>query len=162
MKKLKTSRKGRRFIKRHEGLRLTPYKVGPFEKYWTIGYGHYGPDVKPGMVITQHTASRMLTSDLHKDYEPYVRRALPPGAKQCEFDALVSFAYNLGVGAVIDPDLSTLAKRLASSEGKTYPGRCRIYRDELPRWNKGGGQVLPGLTERRKDEVRLATKGRYR
>lgn len=157
-----TSFKGRKFIQNHEGLRLCPYKVGEFERYWTIGYGHYGPDVKPGVCITQKQASRLLKDDLGQ-FEEAVRDALQHSnnVHQEEFDALVPISYNLGPGVLLDPDYSTLARRLASKESRSYSGRCRIYRDEFPKWVKGGGQTLPGLVQRRKDEKRLACRGRY-
>jgi GH24 family phage-related lysozyme (muramidase) len=81
--------------------------------------------------------------------------------RQRELDALSSFAYNLGVGAVNDPDFSTLARRLMSSEGRTFEARKKIYRQEIPKWVKAGGVTLPGLVRRREAEVRLATRGKY-
>jgi len=159
---MKTSAKGQEFIRRHEGLRLTPYKVpGAGEKYWTVGYGHYGPDVKAGVPITQAQANALLKKDLGQ-FEETVRKVLPSNATQEEFDALVSFAYNLGPAVLTDHNLSTIARRLDANEAKTQKGRKDIYEDELPKWVKAGGNTLPGLVQRRKDEVRLATKGRYK
>lgn len=158
----KVTAKGRKFIERHEGLRLCPYKAHSSEQHWTIGYGHYGSDVKPGVCITSQRASQLLREDLGR-FEEAVSDALEHcrNVKRHEFDALVSGAFNLGEGYVLDPGHSTLAKRLASTESKSYAGRCRIYKDEFPKWVKAGGQTLPGLEQRRKDEVRLACRGRY-
>ena len=68
---MKTSTAGINLIKKFEGCRLNAYKPVPTEKHWTIGYGHYGPDVTPGMVITQAQAEIMLGIDLQK-YEQAV------------------------------------------------------------------------------------------
>ncbi|RPH37021.1 MAG: lysozyme [Chloroflexi bacterium] len=163
-KPYKTSVRGRKFLKQHEGLRLCPYKVpGANERYWTIGYGHYGADVKPGVCITEKRAGELLKGDLEKSYEPAVRKVLKEheGIHQCEIDALVSIAYNLGPGIVSDPGFSTLAKRLGSSEAKTYKKRKTIYRQEFPKWVYAGGVKFEGLVNRRKDEVALATEGKY-
>ena len=65
---MKTSSKGIDFIKSFETLRLKAYKAVKSEKYYTIGYGHYGPDVEPGMEITENEAERMLAEDL-ADFE---------------------------------------------------------------------------------------------
>ena len=160
----KTSVRGRKFLKQHEGLRLCPYKVpGANEKYWTIGYGHYGADVKPGVCITEKRAGELLKGDLEKTYDPPVRKVLKDcdDVHQCEIDALVSIAYNLGPGIVSDSGFSTLARRLASAESKTYKKRKTIYRQEFPKWVLAGGVVFPGLVNRRKDEIRLATEGKY-
>jgi GH24 family phage-related lysozyme (muramidase) len=166
---MKTSDKGRKFIQDHEGLRLVPYKVGSFEEYWTVGYGHYGPDVRPGVKITQKQAEQLLRKDFEK-FEDAVGKVMPPvkkkgkdpkGTRQHEFDALVSLAFNLGPGVVSDPSFSTLARRLKTKEAETYEKRKDIYEDEFKKWVKAGGQTLPGLVTRREDETRLATKGRY-
>ena len=160
---MKFSAKGRKFIEVHEGLRLAAYKAHSSETFWTIGYGHYGPDVKPGMKITQQQATEFLRGDLREGTMPAVRRALEGcnNVKQWEVDALASLGYNLGPGVLIDPKYSTLARRLRTKEARSYAGRCRIYRDEFKKWVKAGGETLPGLVERRKDETRLACRGRY-
>ena len=160
---MKTSRKGRRFVERHEGLRLCPYKADPSERYFTIGYGHFGSDVKPGVCITSTRASQLLKADLER-FEHAVRRTLRNSANvtQQEFDALVSFSFNLGEAVILDEDFSTLARRIRTNEGRTRDGRKKIYRDELPKWVKAGGRILPGLVLRRADEVKLACTGAYR
>jgi lysozyme len=161
---VKTSAKGRSFIEAHEGLRLRAYKPVAAEQYWSCCYGHYGPDVKPGVTYTLTQCRLFLKGDLESSEEA-VATALAHFAenvKQQEIDALVSGVYNMGPRWVLDPSYSTLAKRLASPEAKTFTGRCRIYRDEFKRWVKGAnGETLPGLVQRREDEKRLACRGNY-
>lgn len=94
------SEKGLDFIKSFEGCRLSAYKAFYTEKYFTIGWGHYGPDVRMGMTWTQEQADNMLREDI-KIYENAVRAY--DGIyhwTQSEFDALTSFAYNLGCGSI--------------------------------------------------------------
>jgi GH24 family phage-related lysozyme (muramidase) len=156
------SAKGRRFVEEHEGLRLRPYKAHPSETYWTVGYGHYGPDVRPGRTYTLTECRAFLRGDL-KEVVLAVQEALMGNRniKQQEIDALASLGYNLGSGVLTDFNFSTLAARLMSSEGRYFNARCRIYRMEFPKWVKAGNVVLPGLVERRADEVRLACRGIY-
>ena len=92
-----TSQNGIELIKSFEGCRLTAYKAVSTEQYYTIGYGHYGSDVYAGMTITQSQAEDMLKNDLKK-YEGYVNTFLNNNGidvNQNQFDALVSFTYNL-------------------------------------------------------------------
>lgn len=139
---MKTSTAGINLIKQFEGCRLTAYKPVPTEKYWTIGYGHYGPDVTPGMVITQAQAEIMLGIDLVKYEQAVDHYAIFP-LSQNQFDALVSFAYNCGVG-----NLQKLLK------GRTAPQVA----EAMLKYNKAGGKVLTGLTRRRKAEYDLFCK----
>jgi lysozyme len=160
--KVNTSAKGRRFVQEHEGLRQRAYKLEG-ERYWTVGYGHYGPDVKPGVTYSITQCRAWLREDLGESEEA-VKKALSHYAenvRQQEIDALVSGTFNMGPGWVLDPSYSTLARRLASKEAKTFTGRCRIYRDEFPKWVYGEAGRLDGLVERRKDEKRLACRGVY-
>ena len=95
---MKISQEGIDLIKSFEGLRLKAYKALPTEKYFTIGYGHYGEDVKEGMTITQKQAEDLLKKDLER-YERYVDKyAGNLALNQHERDALVSFCYNCGAG----------------------------------------------------------------
>ena len=86
---------GKKFIEEAEGLRLKAYQdsVG----VWTIGYGHTD-GVKAGQVITQARAEELLSNDLER-FEAAVR-AIAPKTTQGQFDAFVSFAFNLGEGAL--------------------------------------------------------------
>lgn len=137
-----TSKSGINFITKFEGLRLTAYKAVPSEKFWTIGYGHYGSDVKQGMTITKAQAEDYLRKDLIK-YESAVNR-LGLVLNQNQFDALVSFTYNCGQ--------ANLHKLVQSRT-------LRQIADAMLLYNKAGGKVLKGLTNRRKAERELFLKG---
>lgn len=134
-------------IKTFEGLRTISYKAVPTEKYFSIGYGHYGPDVKENDVITKDGAEELLKKDL-KSFEEEVTAMLDfreVAVNQCQFDALVCFAFNLGAKAL---DTSTLLKKLTI-------GDVEGAANEFLKWNKAGGKVLKGLTLRREAERRL-------
>lgn len=133
-----TSKAGIALIKRYEGCRLQAYKPIPAEHYYTIGYGHYGPDVAPNMVISQAEAEAILVNDLKK-YEQAVN-STGLTLNQSAFDALVSFAYNCGVG--------NLKKLVANRTPEQIADAMLLY-------NKGSGKVLPGLTKRRQEERAL-------
>jgi GH24 family phage-related lysozyme (muramidase) len=143
---MQTSDKGISLIKQFEGCKLTAYQdsVG----VWTIGYGWTQPvDGKPiraGMTIKQETAERLLKTGL-VSYESDVSRLVKVGLTQGQFDALVSFTYNLGARSL---STSTLLRKL---NGGDYAGAA----DEFLRWNKAGGNVLNGLTRRREAERAL-------
>ncbi|EPK0224205.1 MULTISPECIES: lysozyme [Enterobacter] len=143
---MQTSEKGIALIKQFEGCKLTAYRdsVG----VWTIGYGWTQPvDGKPiraGMTIKQETAERLLKTGL-VSYESDVSRLVKVGLTQGQFDALVSFTYNLGSRSL---STSTLLRKLNAGD---YAGAA----DEFLRWNKAGGKVLNGLTRRREAERAL-------
>lgn len=143
---MQTSDKGIALIKEFEGCKLTAYQdsVG----VCTIGYGWTQPvDGKPvriGMTINQETAERLLKTGL-VSYESDVSRLVKVGMTQGQFDALVSFTYNLGARAL---STSTLLRKLNAGD---YAGAA----DEFLRWNKAGGKVLNGLTRRREAERAL-------
>ncbi|BBK16947.1 MULTISPECIES: lysozyme [Enterobacteriaceae] len=143
---MQTSEKGIALIKEFEGCKLTAYRdsVG----VWTIGYGWTQPvDGKPiraGMTIKQETAERLLKTGL-VSYESDVSRLVKVGLTQGQFDALVSFTYNLGARSL---STSTLLRKLNAGD---YAGAA----DEFLRWNKAGGKVLNGLTRRREAERAL-------
>jgi len=143
---MQTSEKGIALIKEFEGCKLTAYQdsVG----VWTIGYGWTQPvDGKPiraGMTIKQETAERLLKTGF-VSYESDVSRLVKVGLTQGQFDALVSFTYNLGARSL---STSTLLRKLNAGD---YAGAA----DEFLRWNKAGGKVLNGLTRRREAERAL-------
>ncbi len=143
---MQTSDKGIALIKEFEGCKLTAYQdsVG----VWTIGYGWTQPvDGKPiraGMTINQETAERLLKTGL-VSYESDVSRLVKVGLSQGQFDALVSFTYNIGARSL---STSTLLRKLNAGD---YAGAA----DEFLRWNKAGGKVLNGLTRRREAERAL-------
>ena len=148
---MKTSSTMRELIREFEGCRLVAYQdpVG----IYTIGCGHCGvvgnDPVGPGMRITQQQADELLAMDLER-FETSVER-LCPGCSQQQFDALVSFAFNVGSGALQN---STLRKHHTA-------GNHAAAANEFHRWNKAGGKVLAGLTRRRAAESRVYAQGDY-
>ena len=135
---MKTSQKGINLIKKFEGLRLEAYKCDPSEKLYTIGYGHYG--VAANLIITQEHAEALLVNDLRK-YEIKVNKYLSTyHFNQNQFDALVSFAYNIGS---ID--------QLTANGTRTLS----VISTKMLSYNKCGGKPLAGLTKRRKAEQKL-------
>lgn len=135
---MKTSDTGINLIKSFEGLRLKAYKAVPTEKYYTVGYGHYGVDVKPDMVISREYAEALLRLDLDK-FERAVN-SYERNWNQNQFDALVSFAFNCGV---------TNLKRLVTNRTNAQIAQKIIL------YNKAGGKVLKGLVRRRAAEQEL-------
>ena len=143
---MKTSDRGINLIKKFEGLRLIAYKPVGSEKYYTIGYGHYGSDIMKGQKITEKQAEEFLRKDLQY-FENEVTKSLKGKVMlQHKFDALVSFTYNVGVGNF---NRSTLLKKVQDN-----PADITI-RQEFEKWNKAGGKVLFGLKRRRKAEADL-------
>lgn len=146
---MQTSDEGIALIKCYEGCRLTAYPdPGTGGAPWTIGYGWTlpvdGKPVRPGMTIDQTTADRLLKTGL-VSYENDVLKIVKVKLTQGQFDALVSFAYNIGSRALSN---STLLKKLNS-------GDIKGAADEFLRWNKAGGKALNGLTRRREAERAL-------
>jgi lysozyme len=139
---MKTSQRGIDLLKLHEGLRLAAYKCPA--GVLTIGYGHTGADVTPGKTITQAEAEQLLRADVA--WAEAAVGAELPSINQNQFDALVSFTYNVGAGAFKGSTLLRKAKINASDPA---------IRAEFAKWQKGGGQVLPGLVKRRAAEADL-------
>lgn len=138
---MKTSEKGINLIKKFEGCKLTAYKCPA--GIWTIGYGHTR-NVHKGEVITQQQADELLKQDLLV-YEEGIN-VMKLNINQNQFDSLVSFAFNLGLGAL---QKSTLLKRI-----KVNPNDPKI-KDEFLRWSYAGGKQLKGLLLRRQAECDL-------
>jgi lysozyme len=128
-------------IKSFEGLELKAYLCPA--KVWTIGYGSTGPHVKPGMVITEAEAERLLREDLER-FEACVAKAAP-GASDNEFAAMVSLAFNIGEDGFRKS--TVLRKHLAGD----HLGAASAF----AMWVKGGGRTLPGLVRRRAAEAQL-------
>lgn len=130
-------------IKNFEGCRLKAYKPVATEKYWTIGWGHYGPDVQEGQTITQAEADAMLVVDCQRFADAVDNPANCPLTAQLnanQRDALISFTFNCGTGC-----LRTLCR------GRSLPQIC----EAMIRYNLSGGKPLAGLTRRRKAEQTL-------
>lgn len=142
--KMKTSQKGIDLIKAYEGFRSQAYRAFYTEKYLTIGYGHYGPDVKMGMKITKAEGEELLKKDLVR-FEAHVNKYdYIYDFNQSEYDSLVSFAYNIGN---ID-QLTNCGKR----SRKEIAEKMLLY-------VKSGGITLQGLVRRRKEEHDLFVSG---
>lgn len=151
------SEKGVRFIASFEGF---PNGGKPYNDpvgYCTVGYGHLiayrrctQGDLKTWGQLTRGQAERLLRDDLQV-YVDGVKRAVKVPLTQPRLDALVSFSYNVGLGALSS---STLLRRLNAKDYNAVPA-------ELAKWTKGGGVDLPGLVRRRKAEGELWRSGRY-
>lgn len=144
---MKTSDKGVALIKQFEGFSAKPYLCPAGVP--TIGYGAtYYPDGKKVTLrdkpVTEADATAMLRSVLVQ-YENGVSRYVQVPITQGQFDALVSFAYNLGLAALKGSTLLRLVNE------RNYVGAAA----QFSRWNKAGGKVLPGLTRRREAERKL-------
>lgn len=131
-------------IKHFEGCRLEAYPdPGTGGVPWTIGYGST-EGVRPGMVITQDEANLRLQNDV-RGFADKVNGMVVTELQQCQFDALVSFAFNLGAGNLRN---STLLKLVNADKFKEAA-------EEFPRWVRAAGKILPGLVKRREAERKL-------
>lgn len=152
---MKVSDRGVAFIAAHEGVVLRAYPdPGSGGEPWTIGVGHTSragpPDVKPGMKIARTQAFDILARDL-ATFERAVEGAVTVALKQREFDALVSFAFNVGAGNLRS---STLLRKLNAGDRTGAAA-------EFARWNRASGRVMAGLTRRRAEEAELFLHGDY-
>lgn len=134
--------KGLELIKSFEGCRLTAYKCPA--GVWTIGYGRTN-GVYEGMTITQEQADNMLREDVKYYSDAVDRYNSRFNFTQAEFDSLTSFTYNCGVG-------SLQAVMSCCNTKQEIAEECKLY-------NKGAGQVLPGLVRRREEEYKLFMSG---
>lgn len=137
----KISPDGLELIKRHEGLRLKAYRCPA--GVWTIGHGHT-KGVKRGMQIAEVHADQFLREDVIIA-ERAVNQLVSVPLSQGQFDALVSFVFNLGANAF---SRSTLLKKLNE-------GDCYLAAEEFERWVYASGRKLAGLVARREDEKEL-------
>ena len=138
---MKISIEGLSLIKKFEGLELEAYKCAA--GVWTIGYGHI-KDVKEGDEISKAEADEMLVHEI-EEYENYVNTAVNVPLSQNQFDAIVSWVFNLGNGNL---QASTMLKVINSGDHAGVPA-------QIKRWNKAGGKVLEGLIRRREAEALL-------
>lgn len=128
-------------LKAFEGLRLVAYKPTKAERWWTIGYGHSADDVRAGMRITEEKAEELLKRDLFF-VEKFIN-GIPKIKTQGQFDALVSFTYNVGVGKL---KRSTLLKKIM------HDAPTAEIQREFMKWVYSGGKKLDGLVKRRRWE----------
>lgn len=130
-------------LKEFEGLRLEAYKCAGGK--WTIGYGHT-KGVREGQRIDERTASRLLEEDVEYFESFLAKEPYAEDITQGQWDALVDFLFNLGVGNYLS---STLRKRILEDvDHNDIPNQFR-------RWNKAGGKVLMGLVKRREWEAQM-------
>lgn len=140
---MKINEEGINLIKYYEKCKLEAYKALPTEKYYTIGWGHYGEDVLPGMKLTQEQADELFRKDLEK-FEKYVTSNTKKLIlNENQFSALVSFTYNCGAGNL---------KKLV--EGRNL----EQIADKMLDFNHANGKVHSGLTKRRQKERELFLK----
>ena len=139
---MKTGENGIELIKQFEGCKLTAYLCPA--KVLTIGYGHTH-NVKKGQIITQLEADNLLKEDL-TTFEKGITTLVRSNINQNQFDALVSFAFNLGLANFKS---STLLKKVNANPNDT------TIKNEFSKWNKGGGKILAGLIKRRESEAEL-------
>jgi len=140
---MQISQEGLSLIKKFEGCKLESYKCAA--GVWTIGYGStHG--ITEGMSISQERADMLLLEDVEK-FEQAVNDLVEVSLEQNQFDALVSWTFNLGPANLKN---STLLKVLNSShvDWNDVP-------EQIKRWNKAGGKVLEGLVRRREAEALL-------
>ena len=132
---------GLALIKKFEGCELEAYQCSA--GVWTIGYGHT-KGVEAGDEISKEQAEEMLVEELH-EYESYVNDFVTAPLSQNQYDAMVSWVYNLGPANL---KASTMLKVLNAGEYEEVPA-------QMKRWNKAGGKVLEGLIRRREAESLL-------
>lgn len=145
---MKISQQGIDLIRRFEGCKLKPYLCPA--GYWTVGYGHVignGKTKPEKQLYTQEEVNELLRTDLVR-FEQGVLRYCPVHLTQFEFDSLVSFSFNLGLGVL---QRSTLRRKILRQDKQAAARNILKY-------NKAGGQVLKGLTRRREAEYRMFTK----
>lgn len=142
---MKISDNGLNLIKQFEGCRLKAYKCPA--GVWTIGYGHTGADVKEYTIISQTQADKFLAQDvlIHANN---VSKLVRVPLTQNQFDALVSFEYNVGYGNFLK---STLLKKINASD---YTGAA----NEFEKWTYSNKKKLNGLLKRRMKEKELYLK----
>tara|TARA_R100000664_G_scaffold19652_1_gene28783 strand:+ start:1241 stop:1684 length:444 start_codon:yes stop_codon:yes gene_type:complete len=135
------SEEGLSLIKKFEGCELKAYRCAA--NVLTIGYGTT-KGVTEDMEITKEEAESILKEEMH-EYEGYINDMVKVPLKQNQFDAMVSWVFNLGSTNLSS---STLLKKLNNSEYDEVPS-------QIKRWNKAGGKVLDGLIRRREAEALL-------
>jgi lysozyme len=155
---MKVSARCMEMIKHHEGVRFKPYRCPA--RLWTVGVGHVlYPDqgrlpldqrdafplkAEDNRVFSGAEVDGILSADLRR-FEVGVAKLFSVGLTQGQNDALVSFAFNLGLGGV---QRSTLRQ-------KVLRGEIEAAADEFLKFTRGGGKILPGLVKRRNDERAL-------
>lgn len=140
---MRISEAGVDLIKSFEGCKLKSYKCPA--GIWTIGYGHTGSGVTSGLSIDEQEAESLLYDDLVKFEDGVNKLTQELDITQGMFDALVCFAYNVGLDALARSTLLKLLKQNKVLEAS----------EQFKRWNKANGKELAGLTRRRNAEAEL-------
>lgn len=145
---MRISEKGLNLIKKYEGFSSRPYMCPA--NIPTIGYGstYYPNGTKVKLSddsISEDEATQILEYIAQKDFGSAVNKFVIVELTQNQFDALVSFAYNIGRTAFENSTLLKLLNR----------GEYEAAAEQFEKWNKSGGKVLSGLTKRRFDEQKL-------
>ena len=141
MQNMEISQEGLSLIKKFEGCKLESYRCSA--GVWTIGYGSTS-GISEGMEISQQRAEALLLEDVAV-FEEAVNKAVKVPLEQHEFDALVSWTFNLGPSNL---NSSTMLKVLNENKKNEVPAQMR-------RWNKANGETLQGLIRRREAESLL-------
>lgn len=151
---MRASSRAIEMIKYFEGCKLKAYKPVPTERFYTIGYGHYGADVKKNQLITKGQAEALLEEDIQRFEILLNGLMIKEGVKlsQPQYDALIDFCFNLGFGSL---EASTLWRLLRDGED------VEKVANQFLRWNKAGGKVLKQLTSRREAERTLFLSSAY-
>lgn len=132
------SNNGLKFTAAWEQFRGTAYRATPAEKYLTIGYGHYGSDVKEGQKITEGQALILLNRDMAAAVKA-VDAVAHPSLTQAQFDAVVDLVFNAGAGVIA----STTGTGIALREGNTI-----LLRAKLALFINQNGKPVLGLRRR--------------
>ncbi len=140
--KYQYSENGLAMTKSFEGLRLTAYQ--DVAGVWTVGYGHTGPGVHEGLTITEAEAEVYLRLDMMRAVV-FVNHRVTVPITQNQFDALVDFCFNVGVGAF----------QKSSLLGYVNQGEFAAAAVQFSLWNRADGEVLKGLVRRRAAEAKL-------
>ena len=150
---MELSENGLKIIKNFEGLRLTAYRDAA--GVWTIGYGstryHDGKQVRPGDKLADEIQADALFRNMLGQYESAVNQSVKAPINQNQFDALVSFSYNEGTGAL---ETSTLLVKLNEKNYAEAAAHFLAW-DEITDPKSGKKVVLETLVQRRKEESKL-------
>lgn len=141
---MRMSENGKRILKNFEGLKLCAYRCT--SGIWTIGYGHTGITVKSGDIITEAAANEFFEQDI-KFFENAVNTLVTVKLNQNQFDALVSFCFNVGIGK--EGFAGSTMRRLLNR------GEYTKAANQFLRWVYSGGKISEGLRRRRIKEREL-------
>lgn len=140
---MKLNQAGIDIIKHYEGCKLESYP--DLTGRWTIGWGTTGPDIVYGLTWTQEDCDKILRADLDHLEIRLSKIITNSAVNDNQFSACCSFAYNLGVGRFMNSTLLKLINHNALPEAS----------QEFPKWDRGGGEVVQGLLNRRLAEQKL-------